>query len=577
MADYQSPQASDRIPTSAYIGTIIVFLLALGVYTITVRPQIGPSLDSIELHLATMTRGIVHPPGSPQYTALAWAAAHILPGPDAAYRINLFDALCMALTVALINLLTFRLTRHNIISALAAMSLAIAPRMWYLGSVAELYALNSLYIAGVLYLLVTWYQTRHDVLYWGAVIVYAMSFGNHTSMILLLPAFLFGVLIANPHMLFRPINLALTALIVLIAASQYAQIPIRMSANPQYCNFCTEMHTPRDFIAFVTGGPFKHSFFTVGKRDMIMRISESIQQFSIQFMPWGLVLGVIGLWEMARRQWKMAALLFIGLFCEWFFVMGYNIPDWHDFLSPSYVIFTPMIGYGMMRVWQVLSAQLAPMASGWQARAFPMARQILGPALAGISALALVVLALTYYPNVDGNSKTDWEANAHTLMAYADHDESLLLMPYTFSAAYTYSYAIPYYAFMDKDITFHAVPPYDLKGLPLGAKPTYVPWPEVAPNLTARKLVEASQAGTIPRYFLIDPSESRFKHMGMLPVCATSSDIIAGYEVVAVQHNGEITTLVSADRWNQVKEWVVFQDETAICPPSDAVNTTVLP
>jgi hypothetical protein len=78
---------------------------------------------------------------------------------------------------------------------------------------------------------------------------------------------------------------------------------------------------------FITGSDFRESFFGMGKRDMLARISESMHQFGINYMPWGMALGAIGAWEMLQRQWRMALFLLIALLGEWGFIMGYNIPD----------------------------------------------------------------------------------------------------------------------------------------------------------------------------------------------------------------------------------------------------------
>jgi hypothetical protein len=570
----QEYQVSDQ-PHSADIShlfstvlatTLLVFLLALLVFSLTIRSQVGPSLDSIELHLAAMTSGVVHPPGSPQYVILSSLAANFLPGPDPAFRVNLFSGLCMAAAIALLHLTTYRLTRHNIISALAAMSIAISPRMWYLGSVAELYALNSLYIAALVYVLITWHQTRRPYLYWLAAGLYTLSFGNHTSMLMLLPMFVYMVLITDSHMLLRPRNFIMTGIIVAIAALQYAQIPIRMNQHPLYCNFCSDMNTPGDFINYVTGGVFRGAMFDVGKRDMIIRFSESMEQFSLQFMPWGLAMGFIGLWEMFRRQRNMAIMLLIGLVCEWIFVMGYNIPDWHDFMSPSYMLFTPMLGYGVLRIWQEIIPRPGPMSTTLQARALAMLRRAAGPVLAAAEVLALLVLLLTYYPTLDENSTSDWDENSRVLIAAAEGDRALLLMPYTFSAAYYYSYAVPYYALLDGATNFSTVPPYDLAGLPLGDEPLYVPYPEVADFVQPDTLIQAARGGFIPRYFIVDPSESRFNYMGLLPVCVPGGDVIAGYEVVAVEMRDELFPLVDSGKWAGIEPWVVFPGKTAACP-----------
>src|SRR5687768_5431569 len=103
------------VPRDAVIMALIMFVAALALYLTTVRSNIGPSIDSAELHIAAMTGGTIHPPGSPQYLVLARIAAAVLPISDAAYRINLFSAICMAGAAALIGLITYRLTWHTVI------------------------------------------------------------------------------------------------------------------------------------------------------------------------------------------------------------------------------------------------------------------------------------------------------------------------------------------------------------------------------------------------------------------------------------------------------------------------------
>lgn len=537
-----------RVPREAVIMALIVFIASLALYLSTVRSEIGPSIDSTELHIAAMTNGTIHPPGSPQYLVLARIAASVLPGIDAAYRINLFSALCMAGAAALISLITYRLTWHTLISGLAGLAFAAAPRVWYLASIAELYALNSLYMAAVLYLLVAWHQTRRDALYWSATALYAISFGNHTSMILLLPAFLYMVAITKPAILLRPRNLALTALIVLIGAAQYAIIPLRMR-DALYCNFCSEMSTAGDFLDYVTGGDFKGSFFDVGRRDMLARMAESMEQFALQFGAWGMALGVIGWWEMTRRHLKLALMLGGSLIIAWVFVMGYNIPDWHDFLMPSYVLFTPLIGYGMARVWDAIK----------QLRLV----QRIAPAVAGAALLVIAVMGAFTFTTIRESTRTDWAGNARALIAAADGEDTLLIMPGTFSAAYYYGYAVPYYTHVDGAARFTSVSPFDLPGLPLGNAPLYADWDEVAPMLEPEALRAAADAGSLPRIFVIDASEPRVAHLGLLPICAEG--VIVGYEVIGVRWNTTPFPLIDRGMFDALMPYIVFDGAPAMC------------
>jgi len=552
------PVDATELPRRASIlGAGVVTLTALYLYLRTLHPGVGPSLDSMELQIAVLVDGVIHPPGSPQYLLLGKLAMLALPGPNPAYRLNLLSALAGAATVGITFLLAYRLIRRPgrevaalIASALASLSLASAPRVWYQASVAELYALNALYVALTAYLLLVWSQTRRPGAFWAAVIVYALSFGNHLTMILLLPAFLYTVAITDRTMLLRPRHLAVVTTIVLLSALQYGVIPLRVAADPPFCNFCPSNAA---LPSYLIGGAFRHAYFALPKRDILARLPESVGQFNTQFMPWGYALGIVGLWELFRRQARIAWLLVWGILAEHIFVIAYAIPDWHDFLTPCYVLFAPLIAEGAVQVW------------GWLAKRRSLARmtrwreRTLAPSLLGLAALALLGAALNSWWLVDQSQRTEFEANGRALIAEAQPG-AWLLMPHPNSAAFYYSWAVRYLAFLEEVPGFSAVTPPEIDPPP-GPEPGYRSWASAAPALDPAALIES------PRQVLVlDPSEPRVADYGLLPVCVPGTSTIAGYEVVAVRQGEWVTPLVDADRWAAVGAWAVFGGEAATCP-----------
>jgi hypothetical protein len=125
-----------------------------------------------------------------------------------------------------------------------------------------------------------------------------------------------------------------------------------------------------------------------------------------------------------------------------------------------------------------------------------------------------------------------------------------------------------YYAYLDKKPQFSVVPPPDIE-LPLGSEPLYRTWKSTEDLLTPDALIERRDSGSLPTLIVIDPSEARVAEYGLLPICVPGSDLIAGYEVTAVEVNGEVIPLIDAPRWAAVEPWVVFGGERAQCPPED--------
>lgn len=552
---------SQDIPGLVLIAAVAVALLSLGFYLRTLHPGVGPSLDSMELQIAAEVGGVIHPPGSPQYLMLGGLLMDMPVGGNAAYRLNLMSALFAAAMVGVLFLLTYRLTQNIVASSYVALTIALAPRIWYQASIAELYALNALYVVLVLYLLLAWHQTRRRGCFWAAVVVYALSFGNHLSMILLLPAFLYVVEITDRSMLLRPRNLALVVLIVLAAALQYLYIPIRVAASPPFCNYCPRIPgetggmAPGPLLDYLTGGPFKGQMFSLPRRDVLARLSEAAGLFSRQFLVWGTMLGIVGLWELFHRRAEQAWLLVLALAPQLIFVMTYAIPDWHDFMTPSYVIFAPLVGYGAWRLWTVFQPQAEALLIRGRTlagNAYPVALNLLALLSVGLSLYA-------HYPLVDQSAETGYEASGRALLEQARPGD-WVLMPQPHSGQFYYSWAVQYLSLAGADlprVTMVSAPEVDP---PPGPAPAYLRWADAAPQLESTALPALDR-----RVFVLERADDRVAGWGLLPICTPDDDGIAGYEVVAVLNSDQPVPLVDAARWERIDGAVVWDGMEARC------------
>lgn len=540
-----------------------IALLTLGMYLRTLHPAVGPSFDSIELQIAALVRGVIHPPGSPQYLMLGRFMMSVLPGPNLAFRLNLFSALCAAATVGIIHLVSYRLTENLIISSFAALMLAFGVRMWYLASIAELYALNALYISLVFYLLLAWHQTRKPGLFWGAVVVYVFSFGNHVSMILLLPAFLYMVTITDRQMLFKPLHLLIAAGIVGAAALQYLYIPLRAMAEPPLCNYCPEAisslgaYISGPMLDYVTGGPFKASMFALSPTEVLVRAPDSIGLWNKQFMPWGYILGIIGVWELFKRRSELAWMFTLGITAEYVFVITYAIPDWPDFLLPAYVLFAPLIAYGTLRIWQ----KLEPLSDDLLAKGYTMRSRAY---LVGFGVLMVLAVGISIYfnlPQVDQSTYDDYMINSQALLRDAG-DDAYFIMPHPDSPAFYYSWAVRYTSYADGLAPGLIVVSRPEVDPPPGPEPYYVRWTEVAAQFTPDALLESKL-----EIYLVDWADDRpeIQNLGLLPICAPDEQTVTGYRAIAVRVDDQIKPLVPETEWETLRDTVSFDGQNISC------------
>jgi hypothetical protein len=180
--------------------TIVLFLLYLKTTARSV-----PTGDSGELIAAAWNLGVAHPPGYPTYTILGHLAG-LFPIGTPAFRLNLLSAILDSLALGvlgfgILRFLRARTREYNkdsgqlipIIGALIGISLlAISTAYWSYSLVAEVFALNNLFAALALVLMMEWFQrpTQHWFL-WISGLFSGLAITNQLTFVLLAPALIF--------------------------------------------------------------------------------------------------------------------------------------------------------------------------------------------------------------------------------------------------------------------------------------------------------------------------------------------------------------------------------------------------
>ena len=165
--------------------------VALAVYAPTVARDLswaGAATDGGELITASFTLGVPHPPGYPTYVILGKLAS-LLPLGTVAFRYNLFSAVCAALAA---GLLAAAIRAHwgervrPVVAVAAALAFAWLPLVWSQAVVAEVYALNLLFVAAFV---LAWAARGPTA---GTGLLLGLAVTAHPTSLLLLPAALLG-------------------------------------------------------------------------------------------------------------------------------------------------------------------------------------------------------------------------------------------------------------------------------------------------------------------------------------------------------------------------------------------------
>ena len=392
---------------------------ALLVYWRTLLPTVSSWGDSAKFQYLAQVWGIPHPTGYPLYLLLTRLFA-LLPWGDLAYRVNLLSAMCGALAAGLLALVALRISRDPLAAGAAALLAAFSPVFWSQAVVAEVYALNAVWVALCLLLILRWRETASPAALYAFMLAYGLSFSHHLSMILLLPAFLFWVIGRQPGALIRPRNLAVGLLAIGLGIAPYSYILLRASQGAAYSEFpaLAGRSWLAAFVDYVSGAQFRGGFFAAfahGPAALLDRASLCAQLLVQQFGWWGIALGGWGLVVLWRRDRQLTIGLVLAALGETIFALGYDIIDPEVYFIPSYLIWALFIAGGLAALAQQLAARLRR----------PRIRRVLWTA--GCLALPLLSLVL-HWPAADRSADFSARRWAEAFMQNLE-DNALVVMP----------------------------------------------------------------------------------------------------------------------------------------------------
>jgi hypothetical protein len=362
-----------------------VGLLAFIVYLQTLLPSVGWG-DIARFQYVAQVWGIPHRFGYPLYIVLSRLFGY-LPVGDLAYRVNLMSALFAALAAVMVYFIVMRLVDDWVGAASAALSFAFSVALWRQAVVAEVYSLNAFLIGAVVLILLTWHQTRKIGLLYLGVGLYALSFGNHLTVVTLLPAVIYLILVTDYRVFLDLKKVAILAGLVLLGASQYLYVIIRANQQP----LLNELgpFSWRGWVHWMTRSRFQGQFFGYSLGAQVDRMRIYLELLEKQFLRWGYILGWIGAWERLKADLKtflFLALVGVGIYG---FGMNYGGVTFPIYLIPSYLIFAVFLGCGLSALRQLL-ARLLRDGPRWLSQ----------PLVAAVARamLAAIILLMPLYP-----------------------------------------------------------------------------------------------------------------------------------------------------------------------------------
>jgi hypothetical protein len=277
----------------------------------------------------------------PLYFALAKLSVAVHGGEPAA-ALNVLSAVTGACAVAALAWLIWEFTRRAMAALWGGLLLAGSYTFWSQAVIAEVYALQVLFIAVVLAAAVRWWRRPTLARLAWLYALYALSFGNHLTMILFAPALFWvlwsrGVALPPRDHPFGVRGLALALAAASAGALQYAWnfAGLWALSKPQ--------PPIQELLAIfwfdVTKADWRESLVgTVPPAQLADRAGMYWWDLQQQFGLAGIALAAIGAVVLARAGGRVGGALLIAYITTLGFAFFYNVGDTHVFLLPSHAL-----------------------------------------------------------------------------------------------------------------------------------------------------------------------------------------------------------------------------------------------
>lgn len=415
---------AQALATNVLALTVFVTGAAFLLYWRTAAPTVLPG-DSGELQFAAWGFWLAHPTGYPLYLLLGGVWQHLVQIGDPAFRMNLFSAFWSALAVGVTFAIFWQTTRSRGASVIAALTFAVSPLFWSQAIRAEVYALNTFFVALLSLLGILWTRTPSRKYAAAFALVFGFSLAHHRATILLLPAFaaLFAARLAsfqfNRALATRALFYCALALLPLLL---YLYIPLRAGATP-YATLDLEPaapivvfeNSPRGWFAVLLGSGFANELRIDAATLDALRAFPN--QAIIEFNWIGVLTALFGIGALFwRRNFSTAGFVLFGIVTFVLFNSAYHIGDVGDYYTPIYFFGCIAVAAGIAFALELL-------------RAHEFTRHSTLPAIALLAFFALVPLQnlFTNFYARDASQRLGTRAEWAKIFASDLPDDAILL------------------------------------------------------------------------------------------------------------------------------------------------------
>jgi tetratricopeptide (TPR) repeat protein len=324
----------------------LVFAVTLGLYLITLPRSLLPG-DSGELIVASYTLSIAHPPGFPLYLMLGKIFSSLFAFGSIAYRYNLFSAIVASATAGLVFLILMEVGVGRLLGLAVALGLATLGAYWLQATTGDVYSLNGLLTALLLYvaLLGKRYGERSLLL---VSFIGGLAISHHLTLVYGLASALV-ILVLGVDTRPRAKTIILSIFLLCLGLSIWLYIPIRSNLKPPLT--WGDTHTLSGFMAHITAQSYRWRLRTFAFEQ---RVVDSLRYFKVLAGASGgllVVLACLGVVLNAKRIRLISGFILLAILYGFHYVI-YNIPDIESHIFPALLSTAVLGGMGLERIYR---------------------------------------------------------------------------------------------------------------------------------------------------------------------------------------------------------------------------------
>ncbi len=360
-----------------FLFASLSFLLPFSVYFVTTNPWVTFT-DNGELIGVCIKLGIAHPTGYPLFALLGnlWS---LLPLPlPLSFKMNLLSAFWTSISslffflasISFLKILEksvsskgknasfsdfFKSFNLIIISFISALTYSFSRTIWGEATSLEVYSLQLL-----LFSLFFWLSFKLIYLVNDLKIliilsfVLGLSFSNHLTTVLIVPSFLILLLFrpSNKTIVLSPPKIKFALLffvLIILGLSVYLYLPLRSMQFPEF-NWGWVSRSFDKFLYHVTGKQYRVWMFS-SSETISINLSKFLSLLPYEFAYVGLIVVLVGLLFILKKQMYLVVFLFLSFFSCLFYALNYQIHDIETYFSLSLIVLFFFFTAGVYYFW----------------------------------------------------------------------------------------------------------------------------------------------------------------------------------------------------------------------------------